>query len=149
VKALFDSFGLSTAEGALEDLVPRSRPLKEINRFSSPLLLHNVMGVASTEQIQNTESSLLFRLAKLACRSLRRGLNTIHRKLPHDLIVDTPSQQGGLSSASEVLGVIHTRITALFVGLGELQATTISQTVINLLNQSLGPPTFTKFAPGG
>ncbi|MFQ5883270.1 MAG: esterase/lipase family protein [Candidatus Methylomirabilales bacterium] len=159
VAAYFNNNDFRTDQGAIRDLVPNSQALNKINRAASPLRLHLVIGRASDQQKQATESSFGFRSLRRECRKdipdVPPGtfFDSIHRTAEHDLIVSAPSQRGGSSggnaSAFPPLGpeVIHTRVRFFFVGLGELEAELISRRVIELLNSPAEAPLFAPFRP--
>jgi len=149
VNFFFSLSGNRTDEGAVEDLVPGSRALNEINSLSSSIALHNVAGIASQQQIKDSDNAFWIRVLKFLCQGglLNKGLDAIHRNRPHDLVVDAPSQQGAVPSTTFFNGVIHTGISGVFVGLPELQSSIVSEGVINLLNRPIGATTFSLFPP--
>ncbi len=149
VNFYFSLSGNRTDQGAVEDLVPRSPVLSLINGFFSPSLLHNVIGIANQREIHASEDAFWFRVLRFLCQrsNLRGGLDAIQLNQLHDLVVDAPSQQGSISSTSLVANVIHTPVSGVFVGAGELESRVVSEEIIRLLNFSLGAPTFTQFSP--
>ncbi|MFQ5658656.1 MAG: SBBP repeat-containing protein, partial [Candidatus Methylomirabilales bacterium] len=162
VSRIFTERGAPTDQGAIEDLVPNSRALTQLNRPPSTLQMHVIVGRASEQQKRASDSSLGLGYIRLRCsRELRNILpgqffDTVLQTGDHDLIVPVRSQQGdfvgGAVSDFFPLGldVIHTRIPRLLIGRGELEAEAIAQRVIELLNAPFEPPTFGQFpAPAG
>jgi len=159
VSQVFTDRGFPTNQGAVEGLVPNSPALNQINGIATALPLHQIIGLASDEQIRGSEGSAgMLWLRLLKCRRDFNGIpsgaffGTVLRTVEHDLIVPAASQRGGAgSNFTPFSEVIHTRVSFLLVGIGEPESQAISQRVIGLLNSPIALPDFVPFsaAAGG
>lgn len=152
VSRFFDSHDHPTSQGAVEDLIPGSRSLREINSVPSSVELHNVVGLTGIAGIELTEGSPAYLWLRLRCRGDFRGtpvsgfFDAVLGTRDHDLIVPGVSQQGrATTNVTTVIGVIHTQVEFFFQGVGVLESTDASNRVINLLNTPINSVEFDTF----
>ena len=147
--------GRPTNQGAIEDLVPNSQALNQINGTSSPLELHQIVGLAGEQNKRDSENStVLFLLGRIICRHDFRRIpsgtffDTVLQTPEHDLIVPASSQRGGaITNVTPVPDVIHRQIALFLFGIEELESREISGRVIELLNTPTSEPDFASFQP--
>jgi pimeloyl-ACP methyl ester carboxylesterase len=147
--------GRPTNQGAIEDLVPNSQALNQINAISSPLELHQIVGLAGEQNKRDSENStVLFLLGRIICRHDFRRIpsgtffDTVLQTPEHDLIVPASSQRGGaITNVTPVPDVIHRRVALFLFGIEELESREISGRVIELLNTPTSEPDFASFQP--
>ena len=158
LSGIFNSTRFRTDRGAVADLVPGNLNLNRLNDAASPLRLHFIVGIASTQQKLDSQASLLFQTMNLACAGAipPGGLDEIFGTPDHDLIVEASSQRGSFDPSVPHVStfgppaeaVIHTRIPGLFIGRKELESEAIAQQVILLLNGVLDLELFESFGGG-
>ena len=146
--------GSPSNQGAIEDLVPNSQALNQINGTSSPLELHQVVGLAGEQNKQDSERSTVLFWLRLTCRRDFRRIpsgtffDTVLRTPEHDLIVPASSQRGSaIINVTPVPDVIHSPVSLFLFGTGELESREISGRVIELLNTPTSEPNFASFQP--
>ena len=152
VQRFFKDYGRPADEGAVEDLVPNNQALNQINNMSSPIQIHQIVGLASN--LNKADSELFFGVPyiRLRCRNDFRGLpvfgffDTVLLSPDHDLVVTALSQRGRASgNFTPTANVIHSRVPPLFIGIGELESLSISRRVVELLHTPLRQPEFDTF----
>lgn len=149
VSRIFTNNGMRTNQGAIEDLLPDSPALNQLNATSSTLLQHQVLGLAAEVDKFNSEDSLGFRILRLRCSRDFRGTrllgfyDSVLKTHDHDLVVAASSQAGGARTNVTIFrDVIHVAVPNFFIGIGELESENISRRVIQLLNTGVNAPDF-------
>lgn len=109
-----------------------------------PIRMHAIVGIASSQQKLDSQTSSIFLTMSLACGVAipPGGLDEIFGTSEHDLLVEAESQRatfGAFALSVSTFGpqsdaVIHTQIPNLFIGLAELESQAIAERVIVLLN---------------
>jgi pimeloyl-ACP methyl ester carboxylesterase len=152
VRTVFAERGMLSDQGAVEDLVPFSRAISQVNDPFSPLQLHQIVALASSFNKQDTETSRGYFYLRIRCRRdfqgfpLRDFFDTLLRTPDHDLIVPAFSQLAAATTNFTVVpDVIHSRVIPLLIGIGEMESETISRRVIELLHTPLRQPDFDVF----
>ncbi len=152
ISRFFDSHDHPTDQGAVENLIPGSRALREINSVPSSIELHNIVGLTGIAGIELTEGSPAYLWLRLRCRRDFRGIpvsgffDVVLGTPDHDLIVPGVSQQGrATTNVTTIIGVIHTQVEFFFQGVGVLESTDASNRVINLLNTPINSLEFDTF----